>query len=204
MFKPKFQPIVPGLILMLLSGSVILSACGATSIPTGTPVATITPEPVPGCTPDVVGADGCAPPAPTYNSELLKGEYVDVINATGSVIESAKKDSSEPGVTDAFLYRGLAELLQSRDTTDLRAAEADLLAAYKLKDSFLSIYSSQEKVLLYRGLMVVSAKLGRPKDVVQKYHDAAVALAPDQVGNIDKELNNRALILTPLTIPSIP
>lgn len=87
---------------------------------------------------------------------------------------------------EANLYSGLAELGRSGD---LEVALNYLSEAERLSNQLTTIDSTYELTLLYRGLMVVYAKLG-DIDAAGMYLELAIELSPDQQEEIRKEFED--------------
>ena len=128
------------------------------------------------------------PPGPTnlaaqWDQQYEEQKYDTVIEQTSQVIE---KGESADYYAEARLYRGLAQL---RLGQALEAARTDLDIAEQSVDQLTSVDKTREQVLLYRGQMVVRARLG-DIEAAQKYRDRAIEIAPEQKDDILKEFEN--------------
>ncbi len=117
-----------------------------------------------------------------WQTELRDGNYGAVIEQTSAAL------AAYPENTEAALYRGLAELASGNPDAarqDLQMAEAQAVA-------FPSERTSEDQLLLYRGLMIVTAQRGEP-ETAQMYYSKAVDLAPAQRSLLSDELQNQGL-----------
>ncbi len=168
-----------GIILALLGGLASINCDPGPVAPEGpTTVAQApTEEPTP-----AGGAQSSGEPA-AYQKSLDQGDYKLIVDQTSRVIAAGEGTKF---YAEARLYRGLARL---RLGDDPKAARDDLDAAEKSIDQLTSVDKTQEQLLLFRGQMVVRAKLG-DKLAAEQYRVQAIKLAPDQQNAIQSEFEN--------------
>ncbi len=127
------------------------------------------------------------PPAATdsdianWQKGLKAGDYASVIEQTTQFLGEHSTDA------EANLYLGLAELANG----DPNGAQGDLSRA-EIWERFPDQRSVEDRVLLYRGLMVSHAQLGHI-DGAYNYLQLATGLAPDHDDIIRREYDTHTL-----------
>jgi tetratricopeptide (TPR) repeat protein len=137
--------------------------------------------------PVIPGVEPTEAAVASWNASTAQGKVDEVLTAADQVIAAGPET---PGYADAHLYRGAARFLQGQ--FDL--ALTDLMVAEQLQDQFVPKYRQQERLLLYRGLMVASASLGQAEQA-DRYLEQAISLAPDLEQALRQELKTRTLVI---------
>jgi hypothetical protein len=92
---------------------------------------------------------------------------------------------------EAYLYRGLAQVATVAGPL---LSQESLSKAEQSIDDLSTVDAQREKLLLYRGLMIVNAQLAKTQDqseflqIAEDYRDQGLRLAcPDQVTAVETE-----------------
>lgn len=136
----------------------------------------------PGCCPPNCPPTVIAPPVGGWNDLLEKGEYGALIEATSA----ASKNRDGDYYAEANLYNGLAQLGRGED---LKAALERLDTAEQLSADLATLDPTVELTLLYRGKMVVHARLGDP-EAARKYLALAIQTSPGLEQEIHQEFED--------------
>ena len=174
-----FTVLQAGVILALLGGLASINCDPGPGGPNGGPTNVAKSTEVPAST---NGAQSSGEPA-AYQKSLDQKEYKLIIEQTSRVIAAGENTQF---YAEARLYRGLARLGLGEDP---KAVRDDLDIAEKFIDQLTNVDKTQEQLLLFRGQMVVRAKLG-DRPAAEQYRDQAIKLAPDQQKAIQGQFEN--------------
>jgi len=184
MIEPAPRIRLTHLSFFVASFALVAGACGDG----GTPAARCLGPTVMVESPLTCRPPGGLPPEPPNEWDwLLKNEcYAELLASTSTAIRLGSMYTPE-----AYLYRGLAQVATVAGPL---LSQESLSKAEQSIDDLSTVDAQREKLLLYRGLMIVNAQLAKTQDqseflqIAEDYRDQGLRLAcPDQVTAVETE-----------------